>query len=434
MTNQFEFSTDDKSEARRRLHLKDITTDLSDDGAHTAGSDLRTARERRGEDLRAIALSLRIRREQLEALEESRYDDLPGRAYAVGFIRSYAEYLGLDSAEIVDRYKSELDSRFAGKAPVIGFPVTNEPMRMPRGTFLIIAAIIGAGIYGGYMMTRSADHLMASRVPAQPDKIEAKLANPQEPDERPAGLGGDPASAATRPASDATAQQLLGEGAPTEPTSVYAVPLVTASPVTASPVTAPPADVAAAAPAGTQVAALTPPTTVTPAAVTTGSVVNGSLVNGSVATGDMVNGAIVHGTVAPVATASSLPVVPQGAVYGAENTDARVIIRARKPDAWVRIEDAQGHVLIERTMKVGDTYAAPNVPGVILVARDASAFELVVDQQSLGLAGPPTLVLTGKPLDPSALIAAMPRVAPTPAEEAAALAPVTVAPATTVTR
>ena len=402
MTNQFEFSGDDKSEARRRLHLKDITTGLPDAGDDSAGSDLRAARERRGEDLRSIALSLRIRREQLEALEESRYDDLPGRAYAVGFVRSYAEYLGLDSADIVDRYKSELDGRFAAKTPVVAaFPETHEPSRLPRGTFLIIATIIGVGIYGGYLMTRSADQLMAARVPARPDQIEAKLANPQEPDERPAGLGGgDPASAATRPASDATAQQLLGEGAP-EPSSVYAVPLVTASPAEA--VTA--GAEAAPAPAETQVATLAP-------------------------------SAAGSAPAAIVAAGSGLPAIPQGAVYGAENTDARVTIRARKPDAWVRIEDAQGHVLLERTLKVGDTYAAPNVPGVILVARDASAFELLVDQQSLGLAGPPTLVLTGKPLDPAALIAAMPKVAPTPAEEAAALAPTPVVPAVdpTVTR
>src|SRR5690606_132099 len=104
-----------------------------------------------GEDLRAIAMSLRIRREQLEALEESRYDDLPGRAYAVGFVRSYAEYLGLDSAYIVDLYKAELDGRFA-KADPMAFPEVQEQARLPRGTFLIIALIIGVGVYGGYLM------------------------------------------------------------------------------------------------------------------------------------------------------------------------------------------------------------------------------------------------------------------------------------------
>lgn len=382
-SSQFAFGADDRSEARRRLHLRDITNELPDASDDRAGADLRIARERRGEDMRAIAMSLRIRREQLEALEESRYDDLPGRAYAVGFVRSYAEYLGLDSAHIVDRYKAELDSRFATpSAGSIQFPEAREQMRLPRGTFLIIAVIIGVGAYGAYLMTNSADRLMAERVPAAPALAEAQITNPQAPDER-RGLSGDPASAATRAENDATAAQLLGEGAPeVDPSSVYAsLPVPEAVPAEAAP---------------TQVAALTAPT----------------------ATGDM---SASSSTEVPAVT--GLPEIPQGAAFGIENTDARVIVRARKPDAWVRIEDAQGHVLIERTMQVGDTYAVPNAPGSILVARDASAFELVVDHASLGLAGPPTLVLTGKPLDPSAILAAMPRTPPTAAEEAAALAP-----------
>ncbi len=382
-TSQFSLATDDKSEARRRLHLRDITSELSDVGDDRAGADLRIARERRGEDLRTIALSLRIRREQLEALEESRYDDLPGRAYAVGFVRSYAEYLGLDSTHIVERYKSELDSRFAVASGALNFPDTHEQVRLPRGTFLVVALIIGVGAYGAYLMTRSADKLMAERVPAASAVAEAQISNPSAPDER-RGLSGDPASAATRAENDVTAAQLLGEGAPdADPARVYAVPPVVE------------ADPAAAAPE--QMAALTAPAT----------------------TGDMSAPAAAE----TPAAVSGLPEIPQGAAFGVENTDARVIVRARKPDAWVRIEDAQGHVLIERTLQVGDTYAVPNAPGSILVARDASAFELVVDGASLGLAGPPTLVLTGKPLDPAAILAAMPRVMPTPAEEAAALAP-----------
>lgn len=382
-TSQFTFGTDDRSEARRRLHLRDITNELPDAGDDRAGADLRVARERRGEDMRAIAMSLRIRREQLEALEESRYDDLPGRAYAVGFVRSYAEYLGLDSAHIVERYKAELDLHLAAPG-AIHFPEVQEQVRLPRGTFLIIALIIGVGAYGAYLMTRSADKLMAERAPAAPALAEAQTANPQAPDVR-RGLSGDPASAATRAENDVTALQLLGDGAPdTDPSSVYAVPpVVEAGPTDAAP---------------EQLALLTSPA----------------------ATGDMSAPAV--GADAPAAIAG-LPEVPQGAAFGIENTDARVVVRARKPDAWIRIEDAQGHVLIERTLQVGDTYAVPNAPGSILVARDASAFELVVDNASLGLAGPPTLVLTGKPLDPTAILAAMPRPVPTPAEEAAALAP-----------
>lgn len=381
MTSHYKVPSDERSDARRRLHLRDITNELPGAGDETAGSQLRVARERRGEDLRAIAMSLRIRREQLEALEESRYDDLPGRAYAVGFVRSYAEYLGLDSAYIVDLYKAELDGRFA-KADPMAFPEVQEQARLPRGTFLIIALIIGVGVYGGYLMTRSADRMMAERVPAVPSQSGPKIANPLAPDERQSSLSGDPASASTRANNDATVAQLLGDGAPqAELSSVYAVPLVTAEPDTS--------EVAALTPQPGEDASAILPSVTEPAA-----------------------------SVQPV-----LPEIAPGVAYGTENTDSRVMVRARKADAWVRIEDAQGHVLIERTLQLGDSYAVPNVPGSILVARDASAVEILVDHQSLGLAGPPTLVLTGKPLDPAALYAAMPRPAQIPAAEAAAVAP-----------
>ncbi|MCE9651338.1 MAG: DUF4115 domain-containing protein [Parvibaculum sp.] len=387
MTNVAKLATDDRSEARRRLHLRDITNELPN-ALDTAGSDLRAARERRGEDLRSIAQSLRIRREQLEALEESRYEDLPGRAYAIGFVRSYAEYLGLDSAHVVERYKAEIDRDEQAREDLV-FPKLSEETRLPRGTFLIIGLIVAVGIYGGYLLTRSADRMIAERVPPVPARIEARVASPNAPDERPAGLSGDPASASTRPNGDATPAQVLGTGAPaaaSDPASVYAV-----------------APAAPAAPE-TEMAALTPS-------------------SGEAA------------SVAPEAPAviPGLPPIAEGQVFGAENTDARVVVRARKNDAWVRIEDAQGHVLIERTLNAGDSYRVPARPGSIIVARDASAFELLVDNASLGLAGPPTLVLTGKSLDADALLAAMPRPAPAPADEAAAAtttpAPQAVAPA-----
>ena len=93
---------------RRRLHLRDITHEEPLE-EHTIGAELRAARLRRGEEIRSIAHILHIRRDYLEALEESRYESLPGKAYALGFVRSYAEYLGLDSQYVVERYKAELD-------------------------------------------------------------------------------------------------------------------------------------------------------------------------------------------------------------------------------------------------------------------------------------------------------------------------------------
>ena len=124
-----------------------------------------------------------------------------------------------------------------------------------------------------------------------------------------------------------------------------------------------------------------------------------------------------------VAAPDVLPPLPEGTPYGAENVDGRVVVRARRDGAWIRVEDGVGKVLIEQTFNAGDSYRVPRIPGVILVARDASAFELMVDGTSLGLAGPPTLVLTGKSLEVETLLAAMPQPAPAEEAEASATAP-----------
>jgi len=94
------------------------------------GALLKASRLRIGDDLRFVAETLHIRFIYLEAIEAGRYDDLPGVAYAIGFIRSYADYLGLDSDEVVRRYKAESSAArerpgwsFRCRSPNRAFPV-----------------------------------------------------------------------------------------------------------------------------------------------------------------------------------------------------------------------------------------------------------------------------------------------------------------------
>ncbi len=75
--------------------------------ASRAGSDLRAARTRLGCSLSEAAVALHIRPCHLEALEAGRVSDLPGNAYAVAYVRSYAAALGLDPDQMVRRFKAE---------------------------------------------------------------------------------------------------------------------------------------------------------------------------------------------------------------------------------------------------------------------------------------------------------------------------------------
>jgi cytoskeleton protein RodZ len=70
------------------------------------GSSLRAARMRQELELSQAERDTRIRAKYLAALEDERFDVLPGPAYTKGFLRTYADYLGLDAQRFVDEYNT----------------------------------------------------------------------------------------------------------------------------------------------------------------------------------------------------------------------------------------------------------------------------------------------------------------------------------------
>ena len=70
------------------------------------GSSLREARVRKGLDFPELETATKIRGKYLQALEDEQFDVLPGDTYIKGFLRTYAEYLGLDGQLYVDEYNT----------------------------------------------------------------------------------------------------------------------------------------------------------------------------------------------------------------------------------------------------------------------------------------------------------------------------------------
>ncbi|NUR75274.1 MAG: helix-turn-helix domain-containing protein [Thermoleophilia bacterium] len=70
------------------------------------GNSLREARVRRGLDFAQAELATKIRGKYLRALEDEQFEMLPAETYVKGFLRTYAEYLGLDGQLYVDEYNS----------------------------------------------------------------------------------------------------------------------------------------------------------------------------------------------------------------------------------------------------------------------------------------------------------------------------------------
>ncbi len=74
------------------------------------GNSLREARLRRGIDFPQAEVATKIRGKYLRALEDEQFAVLPAQTYIKGFLRTYAEYLGLDGQLYVDEYNSRFVS------------------------------------------------------------------------------------------------------------------------------------------------------------------------------------------------------------------------------------------------------------------------------------------------------------------------------------
>ncbi len=73
----------------------------------TIGDILKNKRLETGKTVDEISDYLRIKSQYLSDLEENRFNNLPGSAYVIGFIKSYASYLGLDVNDVIIQYKQE---------------------------------------------------------------------------------------------------------------------------------------------------------------------------------------------------------------------------------------------------------------------------------------------------------------------------------------
>jgi cytoskeletal protein RodZ len=104
------------------------------------GNSLREARLRQGLDLPHVEAGTKIRNKYLQALEEENFEVLPAETYVKGFLRAYAEYLGLDGQLYVD----EFNSRFAtSDEPVMSQPSRHRGRSRASESNFVVVALAG---------------------------------------------------------------------------------------------------------------------------------------------------------------------------------------------------------------------------------------------------------------------------------------------------
>ncbi len=148
------------------------TTETADDSDRSpqVGALLRASRLRVGEDLREVSDNLCIRFLYLEAIEECRYEDLPGDTYAIGFIRSYAEHLGLDGEEVIRRYRLEKAS--GKRLSDLSFPTPVAESGVPKGAIVLVGVVLAVLVYGGWYATTTDDSILSDLISPVPERLQ----------------------------------------------------------------------------------------------------------------------------------------------------------------------------------------------------------------------------------------------------------------------
>jgi cytoskeleton protein RodZ len=341
----------------------------------TVGGVLAVTRMKFGQDLRQVSQALRIRQGYLEAIEQDRHSDLPGLPYAVGFVRSYADYLGLDGKALVQRYKDEAQG--LSRKPILVFPSPVQEGKVPTGAIILVSLILVGLAYAGWTYFSRETLPPPAAVAAPPTSSGNSLGAAPAPTPSAVDANASEAQPAPAPAAQPQPEAPLagtGGGSAPAPGGSLGGPL-------AAPLPQPGAtDMAAATPA--PAAGVTPPPAVSDLAASGGGP-------------------------APIPAAPTAPAVApaatQEAALPSAEPAARVVIRA-KQDSWVQIRDAKDQAIVTQVLREGDSYPVPDQPGLVLLTGNAGGLVITVDGKTLPPLGAVGAVKRNLALDPDKLL------------------------------
>lgn len=138
----------------------------------SAGERLRDAREKSGLSLDEAATQTRIRKDYLEAIETMDPRGLPARAYAIGYLRTYASFLALDSVAIVDQFKREVDTE-TGRAQPTAAAQTRREIKLPRGVFGAAMILASVAAVAFWYAEQAGNDTGLTNMPSPPDAAPA---------------------------------------------------------------------------------------------------------------------------------------------------------------------------------------------------------------------------------------------------------------------
>jgi len=356
------------------------------------GLMLRARREALGKDIDELARKLRIRALYISAIEEDRLRDLPGSAYALGFVRSYAESLGLPGEQAVAAYREELARH--GRQPQLIFP--KEGRRSYASIPFVAGAVLAtaAALYGIWYYFSQPGESAIDMIEAVPEHFGQDSVASGDAADASSAPNAQTSNAAPSPAADAAAAPSPAADAAAAPSPAMPAQQTPAALVPESSAvqqTLPEGQTSAA-----PLAQAPTPATPTPPAPT------------------IAPGAANLAAISALATGAT-PTAPATPENQALPT-SRVVVHARM-NSWIEVRNALGTVVAQRILGAGESYAVPGQNGLTLTVGNAGGIDLMLDGKALPSLGAIGAVRRGIALDPARLadgsaLAAAPALAP----------------------
>jgi cytoskeleton protein RodZ len=345
------------------------------------GAQLRQARLARGEDLNDVAQQLRIKSSYLFGLEQGDLSAMPGRTYALGFLRSYADHLGFDGEDLITRIKSSVENLTDQTSLRIRAPMPEH--RLPKTPIVVISLAVVAGIYAGWSYLNRSSRMVVDTVAEVPSELRARTieAMPRDSGEAPS-----PADSPVEGTDRATIPQTAsgadrsGAAAAQDPAAPAALSTTDAEPREAMsgargdaaqrPGSAEP-DRLAAPEAGPSVEERGP---LAQGAAPGALAVQPAAGAAAISRPDQ---AVNSAQDSPSPTAQSLDGL-DAQVAARTEADARVVLRARER-AWIQVSSRAGDYVFTRTLEPGEAFVVPNRSDLELWTGNAGGLEVVVD-------------------------------------------------------
>ncbi len=189
--------------------------------------ELRRTRVAHDLSIEDVAATLRIRVDFIKAMEEDRFDDLPGPAYISGFLRTYANHLGLDGDQLVAWFKDDSQSTFAPREMELLVPISE--IRRPTFPIITVSLVVAIGIAAGWYVYQESRSIDIDLIPEVPGPVAEGMSVDAPDDESSAAPDGDDVFATARSGNPEavaidTAPSSVEPAVDTEPVAEAAVP------------------------------------------------------------------------------------------------------------------------------------------------------------------------------------------------------------------